>query len=367
MRATRYFHLVERESSEVSIRWKISHLILFILLFIMSTLAAYSFSEIFDIFNFRCILYAKPVFVIEDIQFFNSSSPEETHVTIHLNPPREKRVKSKMLADEEPEIIFSKDNSGRIRQRTIDFDVWEESENIPNTSYYLIQKVLYFKNDSMYGRLSIKMMRTVFATLLMCDYVLFIPLLSMVVSSAFIGIVVLYGRGGRGYVADTVQQGWRYVYVMLVMSVILFILFIVAANLANNGLKQFCTRFASFTGTAKCNYYINYFTYQMRVGYSPFHTYYLMNYYAFVFCSILWAAKILLICLRILCITDFQFYTMVVKVRKKTDYEDIDEEDIEDWQETEAPTIYSVYQQLRHTTPGVSFQMDPEENKSLKD
>lgn len=344
MRARRYFHLVERESSEVSAKWKMFHLIFFILIAIMSLISAYAFSELFDTFNYRCVLYAKPVFVIDEIQYFNSSS-NASEVTIPLSWSKKIRVR-----ESEPEIIFADVNNENTRLRIIDYENWEEAEKISNSPYYIMNNIIFFKNNSMYGHLTLKLMRTVFATLLMCDYVLFIPLLSMVVSSFFIGIVVLYGRGGRGYVGDHVYQGWRYIYVMLVISMILFILFIVAANLANNGLSRFCAHFSFVTENKQCNSYINYFTYQTLLGYKHFHFYYLLNYYSFIFTTILWAAQMLLFCLRILCMTDFRFHTTLVRLKKKTDKEGMQENEDEEeplWDPNESPKLYSVYRQLK--------------------
>lgn len=342
MRVARYFHLVERDSREVSPKWKAAHLIIYFAIAITSTVSAYSFSEIFNTFNFCCILYAKPVFGIDKIGFFNETGETDSKVTISFIQRLLRRF------DENPIIELAHSNH-RFNTRII--EDWSTTENIPATDYCILNNHIYFKNDSFYGEVNINMMKTVFATLLMCNYTLFIPLLSLVIASASAGIVILFGKGGRGSLADTIHQGWRYVYVMLIISCILFVQFIVATNFANSGLKLFCRHFITITGSDNCNPYINYFTFKTKTGYKPFYLYYLITYHSYILNTTLWAAQVILTLCRILFLTDFQFYTVLVKVRRKKEPLLEDEEEEFLWNRSTAPKLYTVYKQLwnKHT------------------
>lgn len=78
------------------------------------------------------------------------------------------------------------------------------SEKIPGTDkFYLFNNSIYFKNDSIYGEANIKTIKTDSYSLLRCDFIFFIILFSLISSSVFAGIVIIYGRGGRGYASDT--------------------------------------------------------------------------------------------------------------------------------------------------------------------
>lgn len=346
MRVARYFHLVERDSNEVSSKWKIAHLLLYFAIAITSTVSTYAFTEIFDSFNYRCILYAKPYFIIDKIVYleteFNETQEADSSVTINLMErlaPRDDENPSREIAH--PEHKF----------QTRIIEDWSAAEYIPNTEYCILNNIIYFKNDSLYGEVNIKMMHSVFPALLLCNYTLSVSVLSLVTASVFSGIVILFGKGGRGSVADTIQQGWRYVYVILFVSTILFIQFIVATNFANHGLKMFCQQFVSFTGYKNCNPYINYFTFQTRTGFRPFYTDYVMTYYSYILNTMLWAAQLLLTLCRILVLTDFQFNTVLVRVKRKKDHMIDDEEEDIMWHLSPTPKMYSIYEEVwnRHT------------------
>lgn len=338
MRVARYFHLVERDSNKISPKWKIAHLLIYLAIAITSTVSTYAFSEIFDSFNYRCILYAKPYFVIDKIVYFNETEEADSDVTINL-------MQRLHLRDDDDASRGIAHPNHKLQRRIIIED-WSAVEYIPNTEYCILNNIIYFKNDSLYGQVDMKMMKTVFATLLMCNYTLFIPLLSLVIASVSAGIVILFGRGGRGSVADTIHQGWRYVYVILIISTILFIQFIVATNFANHGLKMFCQHFVSFTGYKNCNPYMNYFTFQTRTGFRPFYTDYLITYYSYILNTMLWAAQLILTICRILVLTDFQFNTVLVKVTRKKDRMLDDEEEEILWNISPTPKFYSVYEEL---------------------
>lgn len=359
MKIRRYYHLVERESSDVSLAWKVFHIFILILIFVASVLSAYAFGELFDAFNYRCLLYAKPVFIIDQVHFFNG--------TVEANQTKEVTAaviitKLGKVDDSDawkPEIIFSYDKKADISARII--EDWTSAVKIPNTDYYVLNDVLYFKNGSLYGEVNIKMMRTVFATMLMCDYVLFVPFLSLVVASVFAGIFIFYGRGGRGYQGDHVPQGWRVVYFSLSLSTVLCLLFVVATNMANNGMKHFCARFSTFTGLTECNPYMNYFTYQTRLGYTRLYLHYIITHYTYIINTCLWGCQLVLTLLRMICMTDFQFYTVLVGIKRKTDRQmqvDLDDEPV--WAKPTSPKLYSAYKQMRDKT---NIKFDDEKKK----
>lgn len=174
-----------------------------------SAIAAHAFSEIINIFNDRCVLYSKPVFLINKIGYFNYTEVREETTENTTDNATEtstaitssEKMKSMQLPDLEPEIIFL--NSKTEEKYSKNLEEWNKAEKIPDTyNYYLINNMIYFKNNSMYGEVSIKMLKNNVSTLFTCDYVTFTPLFSIVVASVFAGIVIVYGRGGRGHPSD---------------------------------------------------------------------------------------------------------------------------------------------------------------------
>lgn len=183
-----------------------SHAILFIVTVVNSAIAAHAFSQIFDAFNNRCTLYAEPVFELDQIGYFNNSETSEsvTEATEMYESTLEvttiPTTTELVEVEIKPKIVTANDDE--IRPAKI--LNWTNASHIPGTDdYYLMNRTVYFKNASMYGRIHIKMMRSDESTTLRCNYILFTHLLSVIVASVLTGIVLVFGRGGRGYPSDT--------------------------------------------------------------------------------------------------------------------------------------------------------------------
>lgn len=197
--------------------FSVYHTVLFTIIAVNSVIASQVFSQVFDAFNSRCILYAEPVFIIDKIGKFNKSEINEittesisdstiegkTDSTINITTtvtPTAKMEPSHHLAPK-PEIRFSNKRKEDTNFKII--EEWNFSKKIPGTeNYYLLNNTIFFKNDSVYAEIDIKMTKTDFSSLMMCDYIRFTTLSSVVAASTFAGIVIIYGRGGRGYPAD---------------------------------------------------------------------------------------------------------------------------------------------------------------------
>lgn len=169
-------------------------------------------------------MYAKPVFLIDNLGYFNKThslqstteakmetttdiTTTETMVDTTTEPLRVFRSPPKVKADppldNETEIFFS--NSKRDTNETsIDVKHLNTLKRIPETeNIYFSNNTIVFKNDSMYGEVNVKMAKADPPYVVMCDFVSFLPLFSLVVASVFAAIIIVFGRGGRGYPAET--------------------------------------------------------------------------------------------------------------------------------------------------------------------
>lgn len=210
-------------SSKYLFFFSVLHAIFYIGIAISSAIAAHAFSEIFDTFNSRCILYARPVFSLDKIEYIQIESHDSTtEITkefttefttelatefttetdgsmdlITIMPLNESTERKRQVSN--PEIIIS--DSKKPSDETHN---WNNGEQIPGTdNYFLFNDTVYFKNNSLYGEINIKTSRRKLSPLFICDYVLFTPLFSLVVASVLLGIVIVYGRGGRGVPGET--------------------------------------------------------------------------------------------------------------------------------------------------------------------
>nr|CAI5835758.1 unnamed protein product [Callosobruchus analis] len=353
MKPLRYYQFIEKDTSEISIVWKVLHATIFCLLSVNSAICVYGFIEIFDIFNYNCVLYGKPYFTYENymrtdvkpstIQPPTGNSSVSLNVSTNATHPPQPTPKVKQLIlglEDQSTTTVSSNNSGvngltpKIIKERLD-DVYGRS----SPSYSVVKEWAkrfrigqeLLEDDERPGRpvevitedkvalvedlvLSDRRLKldpfervdeVPVATaanasqrpslndstpipnteMLMCDYVIFIPMLGMVVSSVFAGVVMVCGRGGRGYSSDTIPGSWIVVYPIIIGSGVMFVL--------------------SFNAN----------TVQQKAGKREFYRSYQMCFITYKIQVALWLAQLLLGLLRILLFTDFDFYSVLVKRR----------------------------------------------------
>nr|CAH7712382.1 unnamed protein product [Callosobruchus chinensis] len=360
MKPLRYYQFIEKDTSEISIVWKVLHATIFCLIAVNSAICVYGFIDIFDIFNYNCVLYGKPYFTYDNYMrtdvmpvtkqptaTTNSSVVQNLSSAATVPPQPTGQVKQLILGLEDDSTSTEMTTSSTIgskstttiRSNMSSLDAYgrvdevpvataanasqrppiNDSIPIPNTeSLYVYDEEIWFITDISWGKIAIVMYKSVFSTVLMCDYVIFIPMLGMVVSSVFAGVVMVCGRGGRGYSSDTIPGSWIVVYPIIIGSGVMFVLSFNANTVVNNGLRDFCGRLSEYTGTRSCSIYVDYLTKQQKAGRREFYRSYQMCFITYKIQVALWLAQLLLGLLRILLFTDFDFYSVLVK-RKDDD------------------------------------------------
>ncbi|VEN39472.1 unnamed protein product [Callosobruchus maculatus] len=88
MKPLRYYQFIEKDTSEISIVWKVLHATIFCLIAVNSAICVYGFIDIFDIFNYNCVLYGKPYFTYEnymrtDVKPLTKEPTNSTNSTLH--------------------------------------------------------------------------------------------------------------------------------------------------------------------------------------------------------------------------------------------------------------------------------------------
>ncbi|CAH1979760.1 unnamed protein product [Acanthoscelides obtectus] len=376
MKPLRYYQFIEKDTSEISIVWKVLHATIFCLIAVNSCICVYGFIDIFDIFNYNCILYGKPYFTYDnymrtDVKRATTASPNATDTTAtntiadhSTTPATTVTPQALILALEESdttEVSVTTTNA----TNTTEIDPYERVDEVPDAApanvslkpdlnssiaipntdnLYVYDDEIWVVTDYMWGKIIIVVYKSVFSTVLMCDYVIFIPMLSMVVSSVFAGVVMVCGRGGRGYSSDTIPGAWIVVYPIIIGSGVMFILSLNANTVVNNGLRDFCGRLSEYTGTRSCSVYVDYLTKQQKAGKREFYRSYQMCYITYKIQVALWLAQLVLGLLRILLFTDFDFYSVLVK-RKDDDSSAAAAEEL--WDPSKIPKLAMLVQQAQ--------------------
>ncbi|KAG5863400.1 hypothetical protein JTB14_013196 [Gonioctena quinquepunctata] len=377
MRPRRYYQYVEKNSYEMSVIWKLSHILVFLLIAFNSLFAVSIFSRIYDIYNYRCILYAKPKFYYKMTTYvtlttdtstlkmittpenepemgipanesipaiYNNSIPtNESIPTISNDPAIYNNPAIGNVSIPANESIPATGNDPAIyNYSAIDNDPAENDTRpkklgmherwseiaylIPGTeNFYIFRDEIIFDNGTFVGKVSMKMGDSIFATDMICCAAIFFPLLSLVVASAFASLVFFFGRGGKKYPSDIVTATWLYVYPILIASVVMVILSSIASTTVNNGLAQFCSRFVEYTNMQHCSPFMDYFTKEQKGRSMKFWMLIEMCQWCFPTNVFLWILQTVLIVLRILLAADFHLYMTEIRSKPK---DDIDEEEI---------------------------------------
>lgn len=186
-------------------------MVLFICIAVNSAISFKTFHELVNTFECKCLLYTKPVFIIEKIGKLNKTeeldiTTEESITELSTEIATEDTTSGILMPSQplypEPELFFSFYKKDDFYSKLMEHSNFTDKISGTN-KYYLMNNSIYFKNESMYGQVNIKTIKIDSPSILHCDFIFFILLFSLISSSVFAGIVIIYGKGGRGYPSDT--------------------------------------------------------------------------------------------------------------------------------------------------------------------
>ncbi|XP_050300362.1 uncharacterized protein LOC126738920 [Anthonomus grandis grandis] len=363
MRPRYYVHMGPRSAEKVSRFWKDSHLLLFALILAGSAIGAACVYNILDMYKFHCILYAHTVFEtsFEDriktttelvtSTSLNSSTSNSTsnittkinsvmlmaenagHVPWKINNPDVKAESSTKLDN------FDKINKEvRIRRRLRRFEalgntslvIGSKAINVKTTDNFL-HKVLKklakadFDKDSFRNYLTkvnttgfLNMRKTIFATVYMCNLILFTPLTSAIMAVFLGALIMVGGKGGAGNPGDLLPNPWICVYPFLGICSFMMVFCFVSNTIFQNGFGAFCSEYYNLTKVKTCSDRMNRYNVQFsEKALGPpqnFYLMYIMGSYALIAISILWLMQTLVYVMRIIWLADFTIYLTTVKL-----------------------------------------------------
>ncbi|CAH1163860.1 unnamed protein product [Phaedon cochleariae] len=304
-----YYQYVEKDTNQVSSAWKVLHALIFLTTFVCSLISAYAFDNLLKNFDHRCILYASPNLELEEIVFKSNSTirNSDTEITNKSSEIAAQTISGPHLTTKSSDLQLNKSQ--------ID---WSTAKKIPGlTDIFEVDDQIWLNNETLSGKIVMKRLGTTFGSYARCSTVLFVPLLSLVVSAVFGAIVVLCGRGGKGYKTDIMSGSWSFVYPVIFVSAMMTILSIIAAIPVNDGLQSFCSNFENFTGQSRCNKLMNYFTLDGDQVFTEFWEMCAICNYSFSFGVLLWTSQISITILRCLRVVDFQFNSISIESKNE--------------------------------------------------
>ncbi|XP_030747662.1 uncharacterized protein LOC115876100 isoform X2 [Sitophilus oryzae] len=280
MKPRHYVHMGMKKAEEVSKIWKA---------------ATKSMFEILDMYEFNCIIYAKIQFqgphaiVNSSYGIFEDTASDE---------PKSNSTSSKTHDPNETEHLG----------RELTEYKWDRNYSIS-----------FISNVNNSGFLNLR--RTVFATILMCDLMLFAPLASVVIA-ILLGVIMLIGsRGGAGNPGDIFPEIWICTYPILGLCGFMTFFCFVSSNLFQSGLGAFCLQYHHLTKYKWCNPGMDHYTIQFTPEFkgppAPFYRNYILGTMSIIITPILWLIQATLFLLRIIFLVDFKVYLTKIQPRDK--------------------------------------------------
>nr|XP_023015255.1 uncharacterized protein LOC111504796 [Leptinotarsa decemlineata] len=210
MWSRKYYQYVEKETHRVSSLWKVLHVSIFLLTAINSLISSYGYGNISKIFGRRCVLYATPNLKLREVTNRETSTRNVTIDDITIEAILDMNQTDSTLSSEEQKMLV------------LDLSKLEKLSYKNKT--FISERRFWFDNGTLSGKISMEFMGTVFGKTITCDFILFIPLSSLVIAAALGVIAILCGKGGRGYESDVLPGSWSFVYPVIFTSALMTLL-----------------------------------------------------------------------------------------------------------------------------------------------
>lgn len=314
----KYYQHVKKDPDKIKSIWKVLHTTTFLIIIFNSLVSAYVFGEILKMFNYRCILHGQPIFDVVEARYMNETQNE----VIDLKPV----MKNVIGTNDTKQIIVENIKDIRVKEENNEthinngpellhlsiFNTSEQSVNVTNVvpenlkHSYLFNETIWYKNDSLYGKVDVRIRGSNYGTSTSCDLILFVPLVSLIAAAAFGALIVLFARGQES------DRSWLMVYPVLIASVIMVILYIISTVSMKQGLENFCSKFQNYTGYVTCSAYMGYFSFHNQGSIQDFWSSYTICYYSYIASIFLWTIQLAVTILRLATMADFQFVTVSV-------------------------------------------------------
>ncbi|KAL1501279.1 hypothetical protein ABEB36_006629 [Hypothenemus hampei] len=232
MKPRYYMHMGPKAAEKVSSMWKVVHITIFVLILCSASVATACIYNILDMYNFHCILYPRVSFEtnIED-RVIETTTTTTTNVTIAGND-------SKFME-------FEQALSKGLKYRSTAHFLEKFLRKIHLGPQYRVNET---NNETLTNRTGfLNMRKSIFATIYMCDLMLFAPLASIIMSVFLGAMLSVGGKGGAGNPGDVLPNPWICVYPFLALCSFMMILSFISDNLYHKGLGYFCARYYKFT------------------------------------------------------------------------------------------------------------------------
>ncbi|XP_018579384.1 uncharacterized protein LOC108917321 isoform X1 [Anoplophora glabripennis] len=308
----RYFQMVEKRSSDVNPMWKVLHALLFILIVVMSFVAAVTFNDIFESFSYTCILYAKPTIRLDNIQYHPAIVQDMENKTDISTSTTDESLRDD---DETTTVTEYTTVALTTTQAVVKTTTKVTPTEVP--SYEIINNEYWIVNSTLKAKIMVDFAYTVFGSKSVCNTVLFFPLATLVLGTFSAIIVMICGRGGKGYSSELFPQQWIYVYPFLVFSLLMIIINAIVVSFFYNGMEQLCAEFETYTGSSSCTKKINYLTDEAGFGLFNLYQSYHLCLTSLSTELIMWTLQALLMIFRVLCIADFDLIMVNVSSKRR--------------------------------------------------
>ncbi|XP_018579385.1 uncharacterized protein LOC108917321 isoform X2 [Anoplophora glabripennis] len=201
----RYFQMVEKRSSDVNPMWKVLHALLFILIVVMSFVAAVTFNDIFESFSYTCILYAKPTIRLDNIQYHPAIVQDMENKTDISTSTTDESLRDD---DETTTVTEYTTVALTTTQAVVKTTTKVTPTEVP--SYEIINNEYWIVNSTLKAKIMVDFAYTVFGSKSVCNTVLFFPLATLVLGTFSAIIVMICGRGGKGYSSELCTKKINY-------------------------------------------------------------------------------------------------------------------------------------------------------------
>ncbi|XP_056646584.1 uncharacterized protein LOC130451530 [Diorhabda sublineata] len=314
----KYYQHVKKDPDKIKSIWKVLHTTTFLVIILNSLLSAYIFGEILKMFNYRCILHGQPIFDVVEARYMNETQNElidlkpimknnnelnetKVNITENIKEMTVKEGNNETRSNNGPELLYLSIFNTSDESVNVTNDI---TENLKHS--YLFNETIWYKNDSLYGKVDVRIRGSDYGSSTSCDLILFVPLVSLIAAAAFGALIVLFGRGQES------DRSWLMVYPVLIASVIMVILYIISTISMKQGLENFCSKFQHFTGYFTCSAYMGYFSFHNQESIRDFWSNYTICYYSYITSIFLWSTQLAVTILRLATMADFQFVTVSV-------------------------------------------------------
>ena len=148
--------------------------------------SAYAFNHMFNNFHQRCVFYADPVFALRNIQYH----PHDVKTIENDNTTSTISENNEVVTELEEEITEEETIRG------LNFKDPEVPDIEVKDGRYWVN------NETLTAQIIVDLRRTIFTDVVLCDWVLFIPLMTFVVAVFLGALILIFERGGKGYTTD---------------------------------------------------------------------------------------------------------------------------------------------------------------------